>query len=173
MKLYLKQKFFSWKDRAWVKDEAGQDRYFIEGKVLSFGKKLHVMDAEGKEVAFVRQKVFTFLPTFFVEIDGKEVAQIKKKFTFLKPKYVVEGLGWEVQGNLLGHDYTIMEGERTVVSIHKKWMSWGDAFELDIEYGTDEVLALAVVLAIDAVLDAQQAAAAASGAAMSSSSSGN
>ena len=56
-------------------------------------------------------------------------------------------------------DSKIMDGGAPVVRIHKKWMSWGDAFELDIAPGTDEVLALAVVLAIDAVLDSQQAAA--------------
>ena len=167
MKLYLKQKFFSWKDRAWVKDETGMDRYFVEGKVLSLGKKLHVMDAQGNEVAFVRQKVLSFLPTFFVEIGGNEVAQIKKKFTFLKPRYIVEGPGWDVQGDLLDHDYVITAADQPIVSIHKKWMSWGDSYELDIAYGANEILALAVVLAIDAVMDAQQNAAVAASSASS------
>ncbi|WP_298654220.1 hypothetical protein [uncultured Eubacterium sp.] len=36
-------------------------------------------------------------------------------------------------------------------------MSWGDTFELDIADGNDEVTALAVVLAIDAVLNSQNA----------------
>ena len=32
-------------------------------------------------------------------------------------------------------------------------MSWGDTYELDISDNTDEITALAVVLAIDTVLD--------------------
>lgn len=156
MKLYMKQKFFSWKDRAWIKDERGEDRYFVEGKVLSIGKKLRIMDTHERELAFVHQKVLSLMPRFFVQIDGKDVACIHKKFTFLKPKYLVDGLDWDVQGELLAHDYKIYENGREIVSIHKKWMSWGDAFELDIADGTDEVLALSVVLAIDAVMDAQQ-----------------
>ena len=162
MKLYLKQKFFSWKDRAWVKDEAGQDKYFIEGKVLSIGKKLWIMTPSGEQLAFVRQKVPTLLPKFIVEIGGREVATIVKKFTFLKPKYVIDGLGWDVQGDFLGHDYTVYASDRPIITIHKRWMSWGDAFELDIASGTDEVLALSVVVAIDAVMDAQDTAASAS-----------
>ena len=162
MKLYLKQKFFSWKDRAWVKNEFGEDSYFIEGKVVSLGKKLRLMDTQERELAFIRQKVPALLPTFFIEIDGRQVAQIKKQFTFLKPKYVIDGPGWEVQGDFFGHDYVVLEGDKTVISIHKKWMSWGDSFELDIAYGTDPVLALSVVLAIDAVMDAETAAAASS-----------
>ena len=47
-----------------------------------------------------------------------------------------------------------------ILSIHKQWMAWGDTFELDIAPGADEVLAMAVVLAIDAVMDCQTAAAA-------------
>lgn len=160
MKLYVKQKFLSWKDRAWVRDETGTDRYFIEGKVFSIGKKLWIMTPNGEQIAFVRQKVPTLLPRFIVVIGGREVAQIAKKFTFLKPKYEIEGLGWTVQGEFMAHDYTIFSADRPIVTIHKKWMSWGDSYELDIEHGTDEVLALAVVLAIDAVMDAQNAAAA-------------
>ncbi len=171
MKLYLKQKFFSWKDRAWVKDETGADRYFIEGKVFSIGKKLWIMTPNGDPLAFVRQKVPTLMPRFIVEIGGNEVAQIVKKFTFLKPKYEIEGLGWTVQGDFMGHDYTVFASERPIITIHKKWMSWGDSFELDVAPGTDEVLALAVVVAIDAVMDAQASAAAAGAAGGSASAS--
>ena len=35
-------------------------------------------------------------------------------------------------------------------------MTWGDTYELDIADAENEVMALAVVLAIDCVLDAQQ-----------------
>ncbi|MCR5782026.1 MAG: LURP-one-related family protein [Clostridia bacterium] len=155
MYLYMKQKVFSWKDRFTITDSDGNDRYSVEGKVISIGKKLHIFDAQGDEVAFVRQKITVLMPRFIVEIGGEEVARIVKKISFLKPKYVVEGLGWEVQGDMFAHDYTIVDGDRTIVSIHKKWMAWGDTFELDIENDRDEVLALAVVLAIDAVMDSQ------------------
>ena len=159
MRLYMKQKVFSWKDKATVTDAYGNEKYFVEGQIISVGKKLHITDTLGNEAAFVRQKAFSLMPKFFVEINGQEVAEISKKFTFLKPKYIVNGPNWEIGGDVFGHDYTITEGGRPVVAIHKKWMSWGDSYELNIDDGANEVLALAVVLAIDAVLDAQQAAA--------------
>lgn len=162
MKLYMKQKVFSLKDRFTIKNEAGEDVYTVEGKFISLGKKLHILDTNGEEVAFVKQELLTLLPKFTVEQHGEPVAQIQKKLSFLKPKYVVTGLDWKIEGNLLAHDYTILSGERAIVSIHKKWMSWGDAFELDVADDADPTLTVAVVLAIDAVLDAQAAAAAAS-----------
>lgn len=158
MKLYIKQKVFSFKDRFTVKDECGNDRYFVEGEFLSFGKKLHIFDMNNNEVAFVRQKLMTFMPKFTVEIGSRQIAEIVKEFTFFKPKYRVEGLGWDVEGDFFSHDYIITDSSRPIVSIHKQWMSWGDTFELDIDNSSDEVVALAVVLAIDAVIDAQQSA---------------
>ena len=166
MLLYMKQKVFSFKDRFTVTDRNGEARYFVEGKLISMGKKLTVSDAAGNEVAFVRQKVLTLLPKFFVEINGEEVAAIKKKLTFLKPKYEVEGLDWTVEGDFFAHDYSILENGEPIASIHKKWMSWGDSFELNISDSANEVIALAVILAIDAVMDA---AASASASASSSS----
>ena len=151
----MKQKVFSWKDKFSIMDPLGETRYYVEGKAISFGKKLHVFDANGTEVAFVKQKVLTFMPKFVVEINGEQVAVIRKKFSFFKPKYVIDGTDWEVQGNLFSHDYVITENENPIVTIHKVWMSWGDAFELDIADESKEVLTVAVVLAIDAVMDAQ------------------
>ena len=55
MHLYMKQKVFSLKDKFTIKDPFGEDKYFVEGKMISFGKKLHILDAAGNELAFVRQ----------------------------------------------------------------------------------------------------------------------
>lgn len=154
MKLYMKQKIFSFKDRFYIMDEVGNQRYYVEGEFPSFTKKLHIYDEEGNEVAFIRQKLFTFLPKFFVEVRGEDVAEIVKEFTFFKPQYFVKGLGWEVRGSFWAHDYEIVFNNRVIISIHKVWMSWGDSYEMDIADSEDETVALAVVLAIDAVMDA-------------------
>ena len=156
MKLYMKQKIFSWSDTFTVKDAAGEDRYFIEGEVFSFGKKLHVYDRSGREVAFIHQKLWSFLPRYMVAVNGIDVAEIVKEFTFLRPKYSILGPGWDVSGSFWEHDYEVMENGRPIVTIRKAWMTWGDTYELDIADPGNEVMALAVVLAIDCVLDAQQ-----------------
>ncbi|PKM66906.1 MAG: hypothetical protein CVU94_06915, partial [Firmicutes bacterium HGW-Firmicutes-19] len=45
-----------------------------------------------------------------------------------------------------------------VVTIKKEWLTWGDTYVLDIPDQRDELNALAVVLAIDAVMSQQRAA---------------
>lgn len=161
MKLYIRQKVFSWVDRFTVKDESGTDKYFVEGELFSWGKKLHVNDLNGNEVAFIQQKVFSFLPKFLVFVDGRQIAEIVKEFTFLRPKYSIEGLGWEIEGSFMAHDYKISKQGLPIVTIHKEWMTWGDCYELDVASEQDETIALSVVLAIDCVMAAEGAAASA------------
>lgn len=155
MNLYMKQKVFSFRDRFTIKNEYGEDKYYVEGEILSLGKKLRIYDMSGNELAFVRQKLLTFMPKFTVEINETQVAEIVKKVTFLKPVYYVDGLGWDVNGDFFSHNYDITYKDRIIVSIHKQFMAWGDTYELQIDDSQDEIIALAVVLAIDAVLDSQ------------------
>ena len=69
------------------------------------------------------------------------------------------GLGWEEQGDFWAHNYEIFSQGRSVVRVQKAWMSWGDSYRIDVLDNRDELNALAVVLAIDAVLAQEDAAA--------------
>ena len=158
MKLYIKEKVFSWGDKFTVKDAKGYDRYVVEGEVFSWGKKLHVYDMAGREVAFIKQEIFSFLPRYYVFCGGHQVAEIKKEFTFFLPRYSIDGLGWEINGSFMAHDYEITQNGRTIVRISKEWMTWGDSYELDIRDGADELVALAVVLPIDCVTESNSGA---------------
>lgn len=160
-RLFMKQKVFSLKDRFTIKDEYDTDVYYVEGEFLSLGKKLHVYNTRDEEVAYIQQKLLTFMPRFHVFYGGILAAEIRKEFTFFHPSYVIEGPDWQVTGSFLEHDYEITHMGMPIVSVHKVWLSWGDAYEIDIEDGQDEAMVLAVVLAIDAVLDAEAASASA------------
>ena len=159
MKLYIKEKVFSWGDKFTVKDSHGEDKYIVEGEVFTFGKKLHVYDRSGREVAFIKQEVWSFLPRYYVFCGDRQIAEIKKEFTFLFPRYTIEGLGWEIDGSFMAHDYQITKRGRKIVTISKEWMTWGDSYELDISDPADEIVALAVVIIIDCVTESSSAAA--------------
>ena len=159
MKLYIKEKVFSWGDKFTVKDAYGEDKYIVEGEVFTFGKKLHVYDRSGREVAFIKQEVWSFLPRYYVFCGDRQIAEIKKEFTFLFPRYTIDGLGWEIDGSFMAHDYQITKQGRKIVTISKEWMTWGDSYELDISDPADEIVALAVVITIDCVTETSSAAA--------------
>lgn len=162
MRLYIKQKVFSWGDKFRIYDEYGNDIYSVQGEVFSFGKKLHLYDLQGSELAFIHQKVFSFLPRYFISRGGNDIAEVVKKFTFLRHEYFVDGPGWTVNGDFFAHDYNITKDDRTVATVSKQWFTWGDTYEINIADNADTLTALCVVLIIDAVLAANAAAAASS-----------
>ena len=155
MKLYIKEKVFTWGDKFTVMDEYGQPKYFIEGEVFSWGKKLHVYDRYEREVAFIKQELFTFMPEYAVYTEGREIARVRKEFSFFRPRYSIDGLGWQIEGSFWEHEYRITQGGRPIVNIEKEWMTWGDSYMLEIGNPADEILALAVVVTIDCVVEQQ------------------
>ena len=156
MKLYMKEKVFSWGDQFTVKDENGWDKYYVEGEVFSLGKKLHLLNIHNEEVAFIQQKLFTWMPRFTVSVAGRQIAEIRKEFTLFFQRYVIDGLGWEIEGSVWSHEYVIRKNGRLIVRIDKEWFTWGDSYVLEIADPADEILALAVVLTIDCVAEASR-----------------
>ena len=148
MKLYIKQKVFSWRDKFAVKDEAERDRWFAQGEVFSFGRKLRVYDANGAEAAFIRQKVWSFRPRYFIEIGGQEY-EFVKAFTLFRHQYSIRGLDWAIDGNFMAHEYAVADSRGSVMQISKEWFTWGDSYALDIADPRNELLCLCVALAID------------------------
>ena len=156
MKLYIKQKVFSWRDRFLVKDEGGGDRYAAEGEFFSWGKKLHIYDATGAEVAFVRQKVMSLRPRFFVEVGGREICEIVKEFTFFRQSYRIDGLPWHLKGDVWAHEYSLGDAYGSqIMRMSKKWFTWGDSYELDIADAKNELECLCVSLAVDCAMAVQ------------------
>ena len=154
MKLYIKEKVFSWTDKFTVKDEYGEDRYTAQGELISLGKKLHVYDRFGEEVITIRQKLVSLLPRYDIDVHGRDFGQLVKKISFLRPKYVLEGPRWEISGNFLALDFTVTQADRQIFSISREWMAWGDSYCVDIPDPSLELQALAVVLAIDCANEA-------------------
>ncbi len=155
MDLYIKERVFTWGDKFDVCDQNGNPRYYVEGEVFTMGKKLHVYDRHDREVAYIQQELFTWMPRYNVWVNGRQVATIRKEFSFFKPRYAVDGLDWEVEGYFLAHDYQVTKNGRLIVSIEKEWMTWGDTYRLQIADDADEIVALAVVLTIDCVVEQQ------------------
>lgn len=151
MELLIKQRVFSWTDSYDVYDETGEARYFVEAEFLTLGHQIHVYDKQsGREVGAIRQKLFTFLPTFEIVIDGQVRGEVRKEFSFFTPRYQVDFRGWDVQGDFMSWDYQVMRGNAEVMSISKQWLTWGDTYVLRYSNPADEMPGLLLVIAIDA-----------------------
>ena len=152
MRLYIKQKIFSLGERFSVKDEFGNDRYFVEGEWLSIPKTFRIYNAQNQEVLSLESKFFSFLPTYQIIRNGEVAAEIVKEFSFFRPKYRIDGSPFSVEGDVFSHDYTILRDGAPVASISKEWFTWGDSYMINNFNGEDEEMLLAILIVIDFVL---------------------
>ena len=153
MRYVMKQKLFSWGDDFTIKNEAGEDVYFVDGKAFTIGNKLSFQDMKGNELAFIKQKLLNWGPTYEISRDGKIVAVVKKKlFALIHHRFTVDVPGpddIEANGSFTDHEYTFTRGGRAVATVSKKWFSWADTYGVDIADGEDDILILASTVVID------------------------
>ena len=150
MELLIKQRVFSWTDSYDIYDADGNRKYFVKAEFFSLGHQLHVSDAGGNEIGVIRQRLFSFLPAFDIEIGGVVRGSIQKQFALFRPKYEVDCMGWRVEGDFLGWDYDVYSGCSPVIHISKKLFQWGDTYVIDIANPEDELMGMLLVIAIDA-----------------------
>lgn len=156
MKLYIQQKIFTWGDKFFIYDADGNQKYSVEGEVLTFGKKLHLYDVSENELIYIEQQLFTFFPRYILYRNGEKFAEVVKEFSLFHPEYTVYGPDWNVRGEFFAHEYTVVSGDTVIAAVTKEWFTLGDAYEISLNDNADEIAALAVVLVIDACLDAQR-----------------
>jgi uncharacterized protein YxjI len=151
LELYIQQRVFSLGDKYDVYNEQQEPVYHVQGEFFSWGAKIHLYDLDGNELYYIRQKLLAFLPEYAVYQGDAFCARIKKEFSFLHPRLTVEsGFGnFEITGNILDMDYEILRDGETMGEIHKKWLSWGDAYLLSIRDYKDAAFLTALAIAVD------------------------
>ena len=150
MRLYFKQRLFSWFDSYDIYVDSGAAVDTVEGQ-LAWGHCLHIRDAAGNHVGTVKERVLTFLPKFEMYLGGEYVGSIQKEFTFFTPRFDIDCNGWQVEGSFLEWDYTVTEPCGALVArISKELLQWTDTYVIDVANPMDALCVLMLVLAIDA-----------------------
>jgi uncharacterized protein YxjI len=79
MRYIMKQKVFSLGSKFAIRNENGEDAFFVNGEAFSLGHKLSFEDPSGKELLFISQKLLSWGPTYELYRGEKHVATIKKE----------------------------------------------------------------------------------------------
>lgn len=154
MKFYIKQKVFTLKDKFKITDESQNPIYEVKGKFMSITNKLQLLDINGNLLYRSNRKVLALLAKYFIyNQKDEEVATIQRKFS-LRPKFDLSILGkeMELEGSLFAHSFNIISNGQNLASIHKKIISWGDTYEIEIYDNENIELYLFVIIILDQVI---------------------
>jgi uncharacterized protein YxjI len=150
----IRQKMFSIGDDFWIENQHGDRVFKVDRKALRLRKTLFFEDLKGNKLAKIQERLLPIKETMVVEdAEGNQLAVIKKGLIApLGDHWSVNvrgGPDLDVQGNILDHEYAISERRQKVAEVSKAWFSLTDTYGVDINEGQNDILILAIAIAID------------------------
>jgi uncharacterized protein YxjI len=150
----MRQKLVAFGDDFYIENEQGQRVFKVDGKVLRVRDTLKFRDMQGNKLAQIQERMLRVKDTMEIEgPNGETVAIVKKALiTPLRDRWTVKigsGPDLDVQGNLFDHEYRIEEGRNKVAEVSKRWFRLRDTYGVEIAPDQNEVVILAVTVAID------------------------
>jgi uncharacterized protein YxjI len=155
MKFAIRQRLISAGDDFDIKNEHGKKVYFVDGKAFSFVDDLTIKDLQRNEVARIKKKLFTFIPTYTVSRKGQLLATVRKRPFTLRTRFKLEIPGpgkYEVLGNMFRYDYKILRDGKQVANVSKKILAMSDSYGIEIYDEENAITILGVAIVIDITL---------------------
>ncbi len=148
MEYLIKQKVFSFVRTFNVLDVNGNNLYTVK-RNFGFIRKMRILDLTDKEIA--RWEKHFFFREYKIFQEEKEVGLLRRKGFSLRPNFnlVLKGQEYSVKGDFFGHNFQICKQDKEIVKITKKIFSWADTYSIVIDDNEDQVVFLAVVMAVE------------------------
>ena len=150
MLLHAKSKMLSIHKKMEIMDEADQVLYTVESKAISIHDTTYVRNAAGETIATITHKPISLHETHDVTFaDGSVVEVSTEWFHVMRDVIDLEGLGWQMRGDVLQHNYEFVNQLGAVLArTHQKWVSLHDVYYIDVldESQVDRIVAIYVAL---------------------------
>ncbi len=150
----IRQKLFSIGDDFWIENQHGEKVFKVDGKALRLRETLIFEDMNGEKLCQIQERWLPIKETMAIDgPDGEQIAVVKKALiTPLRDKWdvkVKDGPDLDVQGDFLDHEYSIKQGWNKIAEVSKKWFHLTDTYGVEIDPGQNDILILAIAVAID------------------------
>jgi len=159
MQLLVKNKIVSLKGSSFVTNEAKEKVFIVNGKLISPTRKKFIKDKDGKLLYIVRNKFWRLFlyKAFIYDANKVKIATVVRKFS-LKAKFEILGTDrpFRIDGNILGWNFDIIFGDEVIGHISRKVIALSDQFMLDVKHDEDAPFLVALVIALDNIVDNMQ-----------------
>lgn len=160
MRYIIREKFFRLTEDSTIQTEDGSPIFQVKGKLFSLHHTLVLSDLAGNEQATVEKQIISLTQKFHITRHGVEAATVRKKL--ISPfvdRFIVDIPGPDdlhITGSIFEHNFTIERKGRLVATISKRWVALTDTYGVETADCEDDILILAVVLAVDLTEDAEK-----------------
>jgi uncharacterized protein YxjI len=152
----MREKLLSIGDDSWIENAAGEHVFKVNAKALRVRQTLIFEDLDGNELCKIQERKLRVKDSMEIEGPGGDrLAMVKQAMvTPLRARFdvkVEDGPDLRVQGNVVDHEYEIEADGTKIAEISKRWFRVRDAYGVEIAPGQDEIVVLAVAVAVDAM----------------------
>ncbi len=162
--LFTSSKVMTLHHRIEITDGTEKLVYRAETKFPSLHDKTEIYDAAGTHVAHIEKKLFTLHERHFVTMaDGTAFELSNELFHLVRDVTNIEGLGWQLEGNILGLNFELYdENDRVIAVIAQKMFSLHDKYCVDIYRPDCEKAVVAILVTLQHMIRDRSASASAS-----------
>ena len=158
MKLRIKSKIASAHRKMEITGSGGQVLYRVHSKVVSLHGTTFLTRENGDEVAVITASPMSLRDTHRIEMADGSIVDIRTELLHLtKDVLGIDALGWYLSGDLVQHNYKLMDSEgRILAQAHRKWMSLHNTYELEVEDESQLDSIMAVLVALERIVEDRQ-----------------
>ena len=143
-----------------IKDEAGNVRYTaatVSESMIRHNARVYDLN-DNTVVRISQQKKLTMVAVNFDILDGNDnvITEAIQKVNLVNYIYELKQLGITLSGNFLKLEFDFVRGGNTIARVRKKFLSWGDSYEVEFCDPSLEKVFLACVMMIQIVCAIQR-----------------
>lgn len=162
MKRYIfKEKFFKITDKYWIKDEDGNDSFYLDQDFTFMGYRATVYGPDRQRLFRIEKKILSLLPKFFVNFEDGSEMLVNKRFTLLRKSIDVDtDFGTiNLKGSVWDYNFIISLDGQKIGEVSRKFISLTDQYALTV-YDEDYTLAMiALVICLNKIHDDEESSA--------------
>lgn len=157
MKLFVKNKLFSFGGSSFVLDESDNKVFKIKGKIFSPTRKKKIYDANGELRYVVRNKFWKMFhtTTFIFDPYKNLVAKISNNDFDFRNKHIVKQGEDEIEINGSFKNFEIVKNGKLIGTINRDFTIVRDAFTVEVLDPEEAAFMVALTICIDNIRDKQ------------------
>ena len=156
--LFTEQKLADLHQKVEIKDEQGNTLYWTKSAIITIRGKTDIFDPQGAPVAHLEKKPISLHEKHYITMaDGRQFTLSNELFHVIKDITNIQGLDWQLQGNVLGLNFTLFDRNGgPIAAIGQKMVSLHNRYSIDLYQPQYEQIVVAIVIALQKMLTARR-----------------
>ncbi|MDO5047475.1 MAG: LURP-one-related family protein [Anaerococcus sp.] len=158
-KYYFKEKFLKITDHYPIKNQKGDEVYFVDQDFKFVGFTVSLLDRNKNPLFIINRKILSLLPTYFIDFANGDKMTIKANFKLFKKSIdaIMKDGDLNLRGNFFDYEFKIYHKNTLVGEVSKKILALRDTYVLSVHNTNYRLELIALCLCLNNIHDLEEA----------------